>query len=103
MTNYLANIQWVSYDNGGRKSLPEIGATYYPHIILDKDISRTSWSIAFTVVPCDCDRKCTISFRMLVDNDGTRQFAAGMCSGDLFGLYEGKRLVAQGTIIELAK
>ncbi len=99
MRHFLANIQWISYDKGGRKALPNVGTTYFPHIVLDKDIYQTPWSIAFSVVPCEHDGKCLISFRMLVDNEGTRQFCAGITPGNNFRLFEGKQLVAKGTIV----
>lgn len=102
MRRACADIYWVSCSDGGRKTLPQPGVMYYPHIAIDEKIERQSWSVCFLVTPISHDKTSTISFSMLVDNEETNCFFSKLCIGMDFKLLEGDAIVAVGKITSIA-
>lgn len=102
MRKACADIRWISYSEGGRKTLPQLGVMYYPHISIDQKIESQSWSVCFLVTPISHDRISTISFSMLIDNEETNCFFSKLCVGMDFKLLEGNTIVAVGQIKSIA-
>ena len=101
MKNFCAEIQWTSCSMDGRKTLPQLGVLYYPHISINREIDNRSWSVCFPITPINYDGSSTICFSMLVDNKDTRQFSSKLCVGMNFTLSEGNTIVATGKIKQI--
>ena len=98
MEEVYAEIRWISHSEGGRKSLPQTGRLYYPHILIDHKEESRSWSICFTVTPINQSGISLISFSMLADNAEANSFFSKLCTGTKFKLLEGNMVVAVGQI-----
>ncbi len=85
---YIAKIEWVSFEKGGRRVIPPIGTRYCPLIMLD-DEKEKKWSIDF-VCP-DFNKTDLIEFSFLVDGAPTEKIILKKT----YDLYEGKKKVAK--------
>ena len=91
---YVADIEWISHDKGGRKSIPKEGTRYCPLFRICKEDSRVDWSIDF--VCSDFSITHNITFKFLV-NDTPNNLLEKNVS---YGLYEGNKHVAELRILE---
>ena len=98
MEKVLANIQWLSADEGGRSVPLQVGEVYYPHISIEEIDNGQPWSIRFPVTPIREDRNSEICFSLLADNEESRAYTARLFMGQKFRLLEGRTTVALGTI-----
>ena len=98
MEKVLANIQWLSADEGGRSIPLQVGEPYYPHISIEEIDNGQPWSVRFLVTPIREDRNSEICFSLLADNEESRAFAAKLSAGQAFHLLEGSTTVAAGVI-----
>jgi len=98
MRKAFADIRWISYSEGGRKTLPQLGAMYYPHILVDQITESQSWSVCFLITPVSHDSISRITFSMLIENEETSRFFSKLCVGMEFKLLEGDTIVAIGQI-----
>ena len=73
---YVADIEWISHDKGGRKSIPKEGTRYCPLIRICKEDSRVDWSIDFVCPDFSIEKNVS------------------------YGLYEGNKHVAELRILE---
>lgn len=91
----LAYIKWISKENGGRNPIP-IGNRYNPLIVFEGQKEEDgSWSADIYVEKHIDDCTSIIRLSYLVEEAPFRF----LIHGNKFSLFEGRRLVAQGIII----
>lgn len=86
---YVANLEWISSDKGGRKSIPREGTRYCPLVRICKDEGSVDWSIDF-VCP-DFSITNNKKFKFLVNNAPDNLIEKNI----EYGLYEGNKHVAE--------
>ncbi len=64
--DFISQIDWISYEEGGRKKIPSEGVRYCPLIRIGRAIGYDEWSIDF-ICP-DFEETNLIKFRFLVDD-----------------------------------
>lgn len=97
MDTYIAQIQWLSYDQGGRKSLPS-GNTYYPIIITEGNVfdpQKECWSVIVSDMQTIDTLKTISKIQYLSEKAPKNLFPKTK-----FMLYEGPKLVATGIIVD---
>ena len=97
MDIYVAQIEWIPPEQGGRKTLPLENA-YYPIIITEKnkfDPHNECWSIIVRNVKT-IDTFRTISKIQYFSEKAPNNLFPGI----KFMMYEGYRLVANGIVLE---
>lgn len=92
---YVANLEWISSDKGGRKSIPREGTRYCPLIRICKDGGGVDWSIDF-VCP-DFSITNNIKFKFLVNNAPDNLIEENIT----YGLYEGNKHVAELRVVDI--
>lgn len=90
--SYIAKIQWLSNENGGRKKLPPKNTRYCPIIQLDNDEKK--YSIDF-ICP-DFSKTDLIEFSFLVDNAPTELIE----NNHYYDLSEGEKTVATVLVLD---
>lgn len=94
-----ATIDWLGAEEGGREELPT-AATHTTVAKFEKLADRwprEAWSVVLTFhVPPNARRGATVSIRMLVE-DAPKELLE---VGSRFELYEGRRIVARGVVVE---
>lgn len=85
---YFAHIEWMAYEDGGRRTIPPKGTRYCPLIRLDNGVKQSEWSIDFI---CPDLNDTVIKFCFICDD--------APCSllkiDKEYNLYEGLRAVAK--------
>lgn len=92
---FTANIEWVSYEEGGRKKKPREGTRYCPLIRMNKEYNFEEWSIDF-ICP-NFDITDVINFKFLTDKAPSYLIE----NGSIYGIFEGYRKVAKVKIIDI--
>ena len=87
-TYFISQIEWVSFEKGGRRVIPPKGIRYCPIIMIDGK-EREKWSIDF-VCP-DFSETDLIEFSFLVDDAPTEKIKIEKT----YDLYEGNKKVAK--------
>ena len=94
MNNYFtAHIEWMSYDNGGRRTIPPQGTRYCPLIQLYEKERCVEWSIDF-ICP-DFSKTDLIQFCFLVEDAPTNLIEM---NGE-YNIFEGAKKVAKIKVI----
>ena len=94
-----ANIQWLRPDEGGREK-PPTGEGPSPYVTIVRfdgdaeDSTSTAWSLVVEKIEAIDPYRWIADVRYLVD-DAPQDFLAAGCR---FELYEGRKLVATGTV-----
>ena len=98
----IAKVNWLSPENGGRKTLVPIVTfettenRYCPIIkFTDEDSKIESWGSEIYVKTYTNEYESEVKISYLVDDAPYDQFQIGAS----FKLYEGRRLVATGSIL----
>lgn len=91
---FICQIDWISYEEGGRKKIPSKGVRYCPLIRINGAVSYEEWSIDF-ICP-DFKETDLIKFQFLVDDAPCELIEKNMD----YNIYEGNRKVARLKIIE---
>lgn len=92
---FVAGIDWICYEKGGRKKPPKKGARYCPLIRIYNDADYEEWSIDF-ICP-NFDSTNVIKFSFLVDTAPNHLLEKNI----VYGIYEGSRKVAEIEITEI--
>ena len=91
-----AQINWMSLEDGGRRSILPVGMRYCPIIIFESDQSdSTLWSAE--IFNTSIEGRCSIADVSYLVDDGA-PFRL-LQPGNKFSLYEGQRVVAEGVVI----
>lgn len=94
MKNYFtARIEWMSYENGGRRNVPPQGTRYCPLIQLHEKDRCVEWSIDF-ICP-DFSKTDLIHFCFLVENAPTNLIELN----EEYNVFEGAKRVAKIKVI----
>ena len=92
---FVSSINWISYENGGRKKVPPKGTRYCPMLQICHNTKIEDWSIDF-ICP-DFEETDMIEFKFLVND-----VPSGLLEKDeKYFIYEGNKLVAQIKILEI--
>jgi hypothetical protein len=94
-SNWLADVKWVPYEKGGRKTIP-VSDKYAPIILIsNEENTREYWSAFVTVIQFLDNWETVAVIRYLSENapDNLKE-------GVEFGLFEGNKLVAKGVILK---
>lgn len=94
---FIANIKWISFEKGGRKTLPREGTRYCPLVRMYKDNDVLDWSIDF-ICP-NFYKTNSIKFKFLVENAPTDLIEKDM----KYGIYEGSKHVAEIRIVDIVE
>lgn len=89
-----ARIEWIKYENGGRKVIPPEGEKIYPMIMLENE-GLIPWSFWLK------NKTFLGNFTTLAEMDFLLENAPHdrLISGKEFSLYEGKKKIALGKIV----
>lgn len=94
MENYfIASIDWLSGEQGGRKAIPKEGTRYCPLLKISSDVDSMEWSIDF-ICP-DFNETNIIKFKFLVNTAPSHLIE----KNSKYEIYEGNRKVAEVKII----
>lgn len=91
---FISQIDWIPYEEGGRKKFPPEGVRYCPLIRINGVANYEDWSIDF-ICP-DFEKTNLIKFKFLVDNAPYELIKNNMN----YYIYEGNKKVAKLKIIE---
>jgi len=89
-----AKICWATVEEGGKKNIMPIGMRYCPIIVFESEQSgQTLWSAE--IYNTSIEGRTSIADISYLVNDAPFHL---LQSGNLFFLYEGQRVVAEGVV-----
>lgn len=91
---YKAIVKWISKQNGGRVSPPPEGTRYCPLIKIDNFAENPDWSIDFVCTKLNKDTMF-IEFTSLSEEAPLHLLSIN----EVYGIYEGKKKVAELKLI----
>lgn len=91
---FISQIDWIPYEEGGRKKVPPEGVRYCPLIRINGLVGYEEWSIDF-ICP-NFEKTNIIKFQFLVEDAPCELIEKNMN----YNIYEGNRKVAKIKIIE---
>ena len=97
MDTYIAQINWLPFDQGGRKTIPS-GNMYCPIIVTEGstfDLQNECWSIIIRNIQIVGGGKTLCEIQYFSELAPKNLFP-----GIKFMLYEGSKLVATGFVVE---
>lgn len=92
---FMAEVQWLKFEEGGRHTPLSKGVRYCPIIRFDNVILEGEWSVCLISSGENDQKKSVEEIRFLSDDIP----AISIPSGSSFGLYEGIRKVAAGRVV----
>lgn len=91
-----AEIEWIKYENGGKKKIPALNDKFYSHIKLNCHEELFNWSFVIINIEFITELK-TFSKVDFLMNHAPQDLLE---KNTKFQIYEGPKLVAHGVIKE---
>ncbi len=91
---FTAKIEWIEFEEGGRRTPPSKGTKYCPIIKFDNITLPNEWSVCFICTE-ERTKSCTVEMSFLSDTPPD----IGIEANSTFGLFEGNRKVAKGKVM----
>ena len=96
--NYIAEIEWLTAEAGGRKSPPP-GPTYSAPVRFEDESweawAKEAWTLVAQVIECSDAYHWKANVAFLVGNAPQER----LMPGARFEFYEGRRCVARGRVL----
>jgi len=92
----IAQITWLTHNEGGRKNIPSKGASYYPNVRLNIDKKETMLSLAFVCTDVDEKNQSIVDLSFLCPEFSAKKI---LKSGMNICIYEGSKKVAKAVIL----